>query len=105
MGEILLYSQIPVGKDLLYSHFSGGKSYYIAIFLEGGMAREKGYYTTPEQPTANFQRCKHPGLWSICLHYCRRSELTMIMSKNRVTPLKTLTMPKSELMGALIGAR
>jgi hypothetical protein len=36
-----------VGEDLLYSHFSGGKSYYIAIFLGGNMARGKGHYTTP----------------------------------------------------------
>jgi hypothetical protein len=46
MGEILLYSQISVGEDLLYSHFSGEKSYYIAIFPGGKMARGKGYYTT-----------------------------------------------------------
>jgi hypothetical protein len=48
MGEILLYSQISVVEDLLYSHFSEGKGYYIAIFPGEKMARGKGYYTTPE---------------------------------------------------------
>jgi hypothetical protein len=36
-----------VGEDLLYSHFSERKSYYIAIFPRRKMARGKGYYTTP----------------------------------------------------------
>ena len=35
------------GEKLLYSHFSGGKFYYIAIFPGGKMARGKNYYTTP----------------------------------------------------------
>jgi hypothetical protein len=45
-GRFLLYSQISVGEDLLHSHFSGRKSYYIAIFPRGKIARGKGYYTT-----------------------------------------------------------
>ena len=36
------------GEKLLYSHFSGGKFYYIAIFPGGKMARGKNYYTTPD---------------------------------------------------------
>jgi hypothetical protein len=36
-----------VGEDLLYIHFLGEKSFYIAIFPGGKMARGKGYNTTP----------------------------------------------------------
>ena len=41
------------GEKLLYSHFSGGKFYYIAIFPGGKMARGKNYYATPAL------RCQH----------------------------------------------
>jgi hypothetical protein len=44
-----------VGENLLYSHFSGGKSYYIAIFPGGKMARGKGYYTTPAMVTSPYK--------------------------------------------------
>ena len=43
------------GEKLLYSHFSGGKFYYIAIFPGGKMARGKNYYTTPD-------KCQKPKL-------------------------------------------
>ena len=46
-GKVWLYSRISPGERLLYSQFSGGKSYYIASFPRGNLARVKGYYTIP----------------------------------------------------------
>jgi hypothetical protein len=36
---------------------------------------------------------------------CNGKDSTLVMAKNRVAPLKPLTLPKLELMAALIGAR
>ena len=60
-GNMAIYSQISPGGKLLYSHFFGGKFYYIAIFPGGGgMTRGKNYYTTPVIPTRKVTKAQPP---------------------------------------------
>ena len=38
-------------------------------------------------------------------YICNQSQTRLVMAKNRVAPIKTLTLPQLELMAALVGAR
>ena len=59
-GEIWLYSQISPGGKLLYSHFSGGKFYYIAIFPGGWLG---GRTTIQHRMTILGQPPVYTSLW------------------------------------------
>jgi len=38
-------------------------------------------------------------------YLCHRDQTSLVMAKNRISPLKTITLPRLELMAAVIGAR
>lgn len=43
--------------------------------------------------------------YGACAYFVTRTESTLVMARNRVAPLKSITLPKLELMGAVIGAK
>lgn len=43
--------------------------------------------------------------YDVCAYWVTRTELTLIMTQNRVASLKSITLPKLELIGAVIGAK
>lgn len=43
--------------------------------------------------------------YGACAYFVTRTESTLVMARNRVAPLKSITLPKWELMGAVIGAK
>lgn len=46
-----------------------------------------------------------PRAYGACVYICRNGFSRLVMSKTRVAPLKALTLPRLELMAAVIGAR
>ncbi|XP_065941328.1 uncharacterized protein [Magallana gigas] len=43
--------------------------------------------------------------YGACVYLLSKNKITLLMAKNRVPPIKQITLPRLELMGALIGAR
>ncbi|XP_052699402.1 uncharacterized protein LOC128176925 [Crassostrea angulata] len=43
--------------------------------------------------------------YGACVYLLSKNKITLLMAKNRVTPIKQITLLRLELMGALIGAR
>lgn len=45
-----------------------------------------------------------PKAYGACAYICQENQSRLVMAKNRVSPIKTLTLPQLELMGAVVGA-
>jgi hypothetical protein len=87
-----------------------GKWYDLARDLQQAVLIEiPRYYFKEESITTGaklhvFTDAIH-SVYGSCAYIVTGNQLILVMAKNRVAPLKQITLPKLELMGAVVGAR
>ena len=67
----------------------------------------RSYLTTPVTPTCHLYGFSDASTkaYGAVVYICQNQETSLVMSKSRVAPIKTVTLPKLELMAAVMATR